>query len=114
MIYQLSSGEPNLVGLRDVVGQVSEFAPEWIVAIGGGSAIDQGKMAWVLYEHPDLDTERAEIFGGIPPLRGKSRLSRSLQPQVVVLRSVQRQFSRMRQVRKNSGSLTSCCLILRY
>ena len=73
MIYQLSSGEPNLVGLRDVVGQVSEFAPEWIVAIGGGSAIDQGKMAWVLYEHPDLDTERAEIFGGIPPLRGKSR-----------------------------------------
>ncbi len=73
MIHQFSSGEPNLARLSDAIAQVTEFGPDWIVAIGGGSVIDQGKMVWVFYEHPDLDTERAERFGGIPPLRGKSR-----------------------------------------
>ncbi|HEY32947.1 MAG TPA: iron-containing alcohol dehydrogenase [Dehalococcoidia bacterium] len=31
-----------------------EFKPDMIVGLGGGSPIDTGKAAWVLYENPDL------------------------------------------------------------
>jgi len=31
-----------------------EFKPDLFIGLGGGSAIDAGKTAWVLYEHPSL------------------------------------------------------------
>ena len=34
---------------------MSAFAPDVIIALGGGSAMDAAKIMWVLYEHPEAD-----------------------------------------------------------
>ena len=34
---------------------MAEFKPDCIIALGGGSAMDAGKIMWVLYEHPEVD-----------------------------------------------------------
>ncbi|WP_413738492.1 iron-containing alcohol dehydrogenase [Sodalis sp. RH21] len=50
------------------------FEPDWIVAIGGGSALDAAKIMWCFYEHPQLSFEDIIPVGSMPPLRNKARL----------------------------------------
>jgi len=50
-----------------------EFEPDWIVAIGGGSALDAAKVMWCFYEHPHLKFEDIIEVGSMPPLRNKAR-----------------------------------------
>ncbi len=49
------------------------FKPDWIIAIGGGSALDAAKIMWVFYEHPDLNFEDIIDVFSIPKLRNKAR-----------------------------------------
>jgi alcohol dehydrogenase len=49
------------------------FEPDWIVAIGGGSALDAAKVMWCFYEHPHLKFSDIIEVGSMPPLRNKAR-----------------------------------------
>ena len=33
---------------------MTEFGPDWIVSIGGGSPIDAAKAMWAFYEYPNV------------------------------------------------------------
>ena len=74
-IVPMPGGEPTLAALGPVIAELDAFAPDWIVAAGGGSAIDGAKLAWVFHEHPDADLDRITRPFGLPPLRGRCRFA---------------------------------------
>lgn len=47
--------DPTLACAIDGAKAMTAFEPDCIIAIGGGSAMDAGKIMWVLYEHPEAD-----------------------------------------------------------
>jgi alcohol dehydrogenase class IV len=67
--------EPNPSVKTVVAGakKMQEFNPDWIVAIGGGSALDAAKVMWCFYEYPELKFEEIIEVGSMPPLRNKAK-----------------------------------------
>lgn len=47
--------DPTLTSAKKGAAAMTAFQPDVIIALGGGSAMDAGKIMWVLYEHPDAD-----------------------------------------------------------
>ena len=47
--------DPSLASARAGAAAMRAFEPDCIIALGGGSAMDAGKIMWVLYENPDAD-----------------------------------------------------------
>ncbi len=47
--------DPTLANATEGAKQMTAFAPDTIIALGGGSAMDAAKIMWVLYEHPEAD-----------------------------------------------------------
>ena len=39
----------------ELINMVRKLQPDVIIALGGGSAMDAGKIMWVMYEHPEVD-----------------------------------------------------------
>ncbi len=64
--------EPTERDVELIAQEVREEKPESIVAVGGGSVIDTAKIAWVMYEFPDISWEDM-YSSALPPLREKCR-----------------------------------------
>ena len=47
--------DPTLACAKEGAKRMTAFGPDCILALGGGSAMDAGKIMWMMYEHPEAD-----------------------------------------------------------
>ncbi len=72
-LYEGIEPDPSVETVMDGAKVMTEFNPDWIVAIGGGSPIDAAKAMWIKYEYPECTFEDMCKVFGIPELRKKAR-----------------------------------------
>ena len=49
--------DPDIENVNKALERANDWKPDLIIALGGGSAIDAGKMVWLMYENPDTSFE---------------------------------------------------------
>lgn len=74
-IFDGVEANPSVETVNKGAKAMIHFEPDWIVAIGGGSAIDAAKVMWAFYEYPELKFEDIIEPGTLPKLRNKARLA---------------------------------------
>lgn len=72
-IFAEVEAEPAIATIQRGAAALAAFQPDWIVALGGGSAIDAAKAMWILYENPAADILAVNPFEPLG-LRQKARL----------------------------------------
>ena len=65
--------DPSVETVMKGAKAMTEFQPDWIVAIGGGSPIDAAKAMWAFYEYPETTFEDLCIPFNFPTLRQKAK-----------------------------------------
>lgn len=65
--------DPSVETVKKGAAMMTEFGPDWIVAIGGGSPIDAAKAMWAFYEYPETTFEDLCIPFNFPTLRTRAR-----------------------------------------
>lgn len=49
--------DPNISNVTEALAIANSWQPDLIITLGGGSAMDEGKMVWLMYENPDTSFE---------------------------------------------------------
>jgi alcohol dehydrogenase class IV len=72
-IWDKAKPDAPLDTVKECAEKIRHFGPDLIFAVGGGSAMDTAKGAWLLYEHPEANFE---ILSPLIPLnlRNKAKL----------------------------------------
>lgn len=73
-IFDGVEANPSVETVEKGAEAMLDFEPDWIVALGGGSALDAAKVMWAFYEHPELQFEDIIEPGSLPALRNKAKL----------------------------------------
>ncbi len=72
-IFSDFSPEPDFEEISRNLKGVSEFQPDWIIGVGGGSSMDASKIIFALYERPEMELYDITPLNPLG-LRQKSRL----------------------------------------
>jgi alcohol dehydrogenase class IV len=75
-VYDRVEPDPSRDTVGKIFSQAQEFQPDLFLGLGGGSSLDAGKAAWLLYEHPELaELSVTEVMQKAPGavLRQKAR-----------------------------------------
>lgn len=64
--------DPSIETVMNGAKIMTEFSPDWIIAMGGGSPIDAAKAMWIKYEYPSTTFEDMCKVFGLPKLRQKA------------------------------------------
>ena len=71
-LFEGVESDPSVETVKRGAAAMTEFQPDWIVAIGGGSPIDAAKAMWLFYEYPEETFEEAVVPFSFPELRTKA------------------------------------------
>ncbi|MCD7895343.1 MAG: iron-containing alcohol dehydrogenase [Planctomycetaceae bacterium] len=74
-LFEGMEADPSVDTVMKGAKAMSDFQPDWIVSIGGGSPIDAAKAMWVFYEHPQATFEQLCVPFTFPELRTKARFA---------------------------------------
>ena len=71
-LFENVEPDPSVDTVMRGAKMMTEFGPDWIVAMGGGSPIDAAKAMWVFYEYPETSFEDLITPFSFPTLRTKA------------------------------------------
>ena len=71
-LFENVEPDPSVETVMRGAAAMTEFQPDWIVAMGGGSPIDAAKAMWAFYEYPNATFEELCIPFNFPKLRQKA------------------------------------------
>lgn len=72
-LFENVEPDPSVETVMKGAAVMTEFQPDWIVAMGGGSPIDAAKAMWAFYEYPDVTFEDLIKPFNFPTLRTKAK-----------------------------------------
>ncbi|RZT00988.1 iron-containing alcohol dehydrogenase [Cuneatibacter caecimuris] len=72
-LFENVEPDPSVETVMAGAKAMTDFQPDWIIAMGGGSPIDAAKAMWTFYEYPDVTFEELCIPFNFPKLRTKAK-----------------------------------------
>ena len=72
-LFENVEPDPSVETVMRGAQTMTEFQPDWIISVGGGSPIDAAKAMWAFYEYPDTTFEQLCIPFNFPKLRTKAK-----------------------------------------